>query len=95
MAIDRDEVRRIAELSGLPHEPGDESIADSLRTILDHVAMLEELDVSNVEPTRFGADCCPCDRADEPRSGLTREEALRNAPDVKDGQFRVPGFHEP
>ena len=95
MTIGRDEVRRIAELANLELESADRTFADSLQSILEYVAILDEVDVSGVEPTSFGATQDSCLREDGPRSGLTAEEALRNAPDGRDGQFRVPGVLDP
>lgn len=95
MTIGRDEVLRIAGLANLDLEPADQTFADSLQSILEYVALLDEVDVSGVEPTNFGAAHDPCLREDEPRSGLTAEQALRNAPDGRNGQFRVPGVLDP
>ena len=91
MTIGRDEVLRIAGLAKLELDPTDNSLVDSLQSILEYVALLDEVDVSDVEPTSFGAPGISRDREDEPRAGLTAEEALRNAPDGLEGQFRVPG----
>ena len=78
MTIGLDEVLRIAGLANLELEPADQTFADSLQSILEYVAMLDEVDVSGVEPTSFGATQGSCLREDGPRSGLTAEEALRN-----------------
>ena len=95
MTFGRDEVLRIAKLANLELDTVDDSLADSLRSILDYVSMLDEVDVSGVEPTRFGAVGDSCVREDEPRPGLTADEALRNAPDGADGHFRVPRVIDP
>ena len=95
MTIGRDEVLRIARLANLELEPSDESLVDSLQSILEYVAMLDEIDVSGVEPTSFGAERGSCVREDETRSGLTAKEALQNAPDGVDDLFRVPGVLDP
>jgi len=91
VTIGRDELLRIAGLAKLELDPTDTSLVDSLQSILEYVALLDEVDVSDVEPTNFGAPGFSRDREDEPRAGLTAEEALRNAPDGLEGQFRVPG----
>ena len=95
MTIGRDEVLRIAGLAKLDLDSADDSLTESLQSILDYVAMLDELDVSNVEPTNFGTAGATCLREDEPRPGLSADEALRNAPDDSKGLFRVPGVLEP
>lgn len=91
MTIGRDEVLRIADLANLELDPTDKDLAESLQSIVEYVALLDELDVSGVEPTSFGIVGDTPLREDEPRAGLTAEEALRNAPDGRDGFFRVPG----
>ena len=91
MTIGRDEVLRIAGLAKLELDSTDTSLVDSLQSILEYVALLDEVDVSDVEPTSFGTVAVPHEREDETRASLTAEEALRNAPDGLDGQFRVPG----
>jgi len=95
VTIGRDEVLRIARLANLELEPSDESLVESLQSILEYVALLDEIDVSGVEPTSFGAKHGSCVREDEIRTGLSAKEALQNAPDGVDGQFRVPGVLDP
>lgn len=62
---------------------------DQLSTILDYVAALQELDTEAVPPT---TSALPLDNVmlpDEVRPCLSVEEALANAPDTADNQFRV------
>ncbi len=91
MPIDRAEVQRIARLAHLELDEADvEALTRDLESILDHVAVLDELAVDSVEPTLAGHDRLPALRADEPAPSLSSSEALANAPDVGDGHFRVP-----
>ena len=96
MALSLEEVRRIAALARLrllPHE--EERLAGELSAILDYVRLLEELDVSGVEPmTHALASAETPLRDDEIRPGLSQEEALANAP-ARDGTcFQVPRIIE-
>ena len=90
-AIDRAEVRRIAQLA---HLELDDAVVDALslelESILDYVALLDELDVDAVDPAPWlPVEGSPL-REDEPQPSLTHAEALKNAPDAAEGHFRVP-----
>jgi len=61
-----------------------------LSAILDYIAALQQLDTSQVAPTSSVLPPRTMLRPDEPVPGLSTDEALRNAPDRKDDQFRVP-----
>ncbi len=89
------EVRRVAHLARLALP--DEEIprfARDLERILAHVRQLQELDVEGVEPTAHAMPVTNVFRADEPRPGLTREDALANAPASRAGLFLVPRILE-
>jgi len=61
-----------------------------LGKILAHIDKMSELDTGAVTPTAHVLDVVDVTRADKVEPGLTREEALRNAPAVTDDSFRVP-----
>ena len=91
MAIGRDEARHIARLANLDFT--DEEYARftrQLNAILEHVAQLERLDTSTIEPTSHPVGVAQVLRPDRARPTLTQEEALANAPDSADGHFKVP-----
>ncbi|HSR68654.1 MAG TPA: Asp-tRNA(Asn)/Glu-tRNA(Gln) amidotransferase subunit GatC [Acidobacteriota bacterium] len=94
MKISRDEVEKIAALAHLEYSPEQmEEFVPRFREILDHIARLEELDTQGIEPMYHGLpgeELSEDLREDETRPVLTREEALENAPEEVDGQFRVP-----
>ncbi len=97
MALSLDEVRRIAALARLRLSPEEErTFSVQLSKILDHVAQLEELDVSNVEPMTHalaqGEEASL--REDEVRPSLPPGEALANAPAREGTCFRVPRIIE-
>lgn len=60
-----------------------------LAHILEHVAELDRLDVSGIEPTAHAHPVHNVTRPDESRPGFTPEEALANAPAQAGGQFAV------
>lgn len=61
-----------------------------LSGVLDYVQHVEELDLEDVAPTSRVVDLLNVLRPDEVVPGLTREEALANAPEVSDNGFSVP-----
>ena len=91
MRIDHAEVRRIARLAHLELDDADvEVLTRDLESILDHVALLDELDVSSVEPTAFALETPAEPREDALEPCVPNSEALVNAPESADGHFRVP-----
>lgn len=63
-----------------------------LSAIVGYVRKLDELDTSDVPPTRqVQVSQLPL-RSDEPRPSLPQDEALKEAPRTAEGGFAVPGF---
>ncbi|GAA0497523.1 Asp-tRNA(Asn)/Glu-tRNA(Gln) amidotransferase subunit GatC [Salinibacillus aidingensis] len=93
--ISKDQVKHVANLARLAiTEEEAEKLTDELGSIIKFAEQLNELDTENVEPTTHVLDLKNVMRKDEPKQWLTQEEALKNAPDKKDGQFRVPSILE-
>ena len=91
MAIGRDEVRHIARLANL--EFTDEEIGrftEQFNSILEHVASLDALDTSAIEPTSHVGGGSHALRDDVVVPSIPREEALANAPESGAGHFKVP-----
>ena len=91
MTLTLKEVEHIALLARL--ELSDEEkqrYQQQLSHILDHVTQLQKLDTSYIDTTSGVHPSGSRLRADEPRKGLSVDQALDNAPDVKADQFRVP-----
>ena len=91
MAISRDEVLHVARLARL--ELTDDEVGrftEQLSAILEAVAKVSELDLSDVEPTAHPLDLVNVWAGDEPQPSLPVEDALANAPDARDGFFKVP-----
>lgn len=91
MAITREEVLHVARLARLElAEDEVERFTEQLSAILEAVAKVSELDLSDVEPTAHPLDLVNVGAGDEPRPSLPVAEALRNAPDSENGFFKVP-----
>lgn len=95
MQIDRDEVSRIARLARLRLTGAEQqAYARQLSAVLQHMEKLRQLDTERVEPTYHALPLANVLRRDEVLAGLTRDEALANAPDAAGGGFRVPKIVE-
>jgi len=91
MPITRDEVRHIARLSNLEFSDEEqERFTRQLSAILDHVAHLDRLDTTQVEPTSHAGDETSALRDDLPAPTLPTDQALANAPESGRGLFKVP-----
>ena len=91
--ISLDEVRRIAKLANLDLEGAEaERMARDLGQILAYVEQLREVDVSDVPPMAHVDDAGIVPRPDEVAPSFSQEEALREAPSVEEGGFRVPAY---
>ena len=89
--IAREEVLHVARLARLAlAEDEIEPMARELSAVLDHIAKIGELDLSDVPPTSHVVELTGALRADEPRPCLPREVALAQAPAVSDEGFLVP-----
>jgi aspartyl-tRNA(Asn)/glutamyl-tRNA(Gln) amidotransferase subunit C len=89
--IDRDQVLHVAKLARLKLTDDDlDRMPEELSKILEHVETMNELNLEGVEPTSHVVDLTNVLREDVPRPGLSREQALGQAPDAADGGFRVP-----
>jgi aspartyl-tRNA(Asn)/glutamyl-tRNA(Gln) amidotransferase subunit C len=95
VSLTRDQVRHVAMLARIALEPGDEEFyAQQLSGILAHIDRLQQVDTDDIPPTAQVVEIVNQLREDEPRPGLTQEEALANAPAAQDGFFRVPSIQE-
>ena len=90
MALDRNEVERIATLAriGLTDEEL-ETLGEQLSSILEQFRVLSELDTTDVTPTAHPVQLQTVMRDDVPSSSLESEEVLRNAPRREGDFFRV------
>lgn len=95
MKISLQDVEQVAQLSRLELGDADrEDFSVRLNAILNHMDMLNSVDTTNIEPTIYVIPQEGRLRADVPRESLSREDALKNAPEHEDGYFRVPKILE-
>ena len=89
--ITEEEVRHIAELAHLKLTDGEvEKFTKQLGDILDYFDKLDEVDTEDVVPTAYTIPMKNVLREDEVEESLDKEKVLKNAPDKREGQFRVP-----
>jgi aspartyl-tRNA(Asn)/glutamyl-tRNA(Gln) amidotransferase subunit C len=89
------DVKYVAHLARLSLSPEEEQkFQAQLGNILGYIAKLNELDVSNVEPTAHAVPLVNITRPDETRPSLPHEDAMRNAPAQANGLFLVPKIVE-
>jgi aspartyl-tRNA(Asn)/glutamyl-tRNA(Gln) amidotransferase subunit C len=89
--IGRDEVLHVAQLARLALSEAElEPMARELSAVLDHVAHIGELDLTDVPPTSHVVEVTGALRPDEPIPSLPRAVVLSQAPDASDEGFLVP-----
>jgi aspartyl-tRNA(Asn)/glutamyl-tRNA(Gln) amidotransferase subunit C len=95
MAAAEIDIKYVAHLSRISLSPDEEKkIGSQLGNVLSYIEKLNELDVSNVEPTAHAVPMANVTRADEIRPSLPHDEAMRNAPKQANGLFIVPKIVE-
>ena len=88
-------VKYVAHLARLNLSPEEEQkFGTQLNQVLGYVDKLNQLDVSQVEPTAHAVPLVNVTRADEVQPSLSNEDALRNAPAKANGLFIVPKIVE-
>ena len=95
MTLSQKEVEHIAMLARLQlSEAEKELYRAQLSSILDHVARLQDLDTGDIPPTFSVLPLQSVLRSDEPAPGLEAQDLLLNAPQIENGQFRIPAVFE-
>ena len=91
MPLSKKEVEHIADLARL-HLEEDEIVRfqQQLSDILDHIGILQSVETSAVDSTTSDGPKDSRLREDIAGKAMSRDELLKNAPDVKSHQFRVP-----
>jgi aspartyl-tRNA(Asn)/glutamyl-tRNA(Gln) amidotransferase subunit C len=86
------DVQKLAQLSAL--NLNDDEVAalvGELNHILGYVEQLNDVDTEGVEPTYQVTGLHTVTRPDEIIDyGVSQQDLLKNAPDVQDGQMKVP-----
>jgi aspartyl-tRNA(Asn)/glutamyl-tRNA(Gln) amidotransferase subunit C len=95
MSLTLAEVDHIAKLARLSLSAEEKSrYREQLSSILDYVAMLQEVDTSAISAASgVQPDECPL-RIDTPSTPMSTSELLKNAPATTKNQFRVPPVFE-
>lgn len=86
--IDIDHLATLARLALTPEEKA--RFTAQLGDILGYVEQLKKANIDGVEPTAHATPIFNVLQADEPRAGLSVEDALRNALAQRDNMFVVP-----
>jgi len=89
------DVKYVAHLARLNLSPEEEQkFGTQLSQVLGYVEKLNQVDVSQVEPTAHAMPLVNVTRPDETQPSISNEEALRNAPASANGLFIVPKIVE-
>lgn len=95
MSLTLSEVEHIAKLARLNLSAEEKSrYREQLSSILDYVAMLQEVDTTEISAASgVQPDECPL-RADDPTTPMTTSDLLENTPATTKNQFKVPPVFE-
>jgi len=84
-------IKRLAALSRLQFSPAEvEELRGDLSRILSFVEKINEVDLAGVEPLIYLTDENNMLRPDEIKQEISKEDALKNAPDHDRDYFRMP-----
>ena len=91
MRVQKEEILKMAKLARL--EISDDEVVrmqDSLGQLVEYLDVLKQLDLKDVEPMT-AVDSAPRPlRPDVEKSMLSKEQALRNAPEINLEHFSIP-----
>lgn len=90
MSLTISAVEQVAALARLGlRDDEKERLRQQLSSILEHFAVLNQLDTSSIPPTAQVVDLVNVLRDDVVQPSLSQEAVLRNAPQSRDGFFEV------
>ncbi len=91
MAVTLNDVEHVAALARLAFtEEEKQRLTSELNDILRYMEQLNSLDTEHVEPLSHVIELSNAFREDVRTPGVTREEALKNAPAKNEKFFKVP-----
>ena len=91
LAISRKDVEHVAKLARLTlNEEETEKFAVEIGAVLDHLRVLDSVDLTDVPPSYQAMDIRQPLRPDTPAPSLSREQALELAPEDDGNFFIVP-----
>ena len=89
--ISSNDVVKVAALARLALSPDEVVLfTQQLRTVLEHAADVEALDLADLPPTAHPLELANVLRPDIVRPSIDRDELLSQAPKVVDNRFGVP-----
>jgi len=95
MAITIEEVKKIANLARIKLTSVEEKRhAETISVVLDYMKILNEVDISGVEPTSQVTGLEDVVREDVPRGCEIRKELLGQLPKMKNNELVVPAVFE-
>jgi aspartyl-tRNA(Asn)/glutamyl-tRNA(Gln) amidotransferase subunit C len=93
MEITREQIKHLAHLSRLELSEAElDAMQGDMTKILGFVAKIESLDLDGVEPLTQMSKSVDVMREDKVANMISKEDALKNAPDANSDYFRVPKF---
>ena len=91
MKLDKNTVKRIADLSKLEFTSDETTaILKDMNQMLEFIDQLKELDTTNIEPLIHMTEDENVLREDDAISGVSQQEALKNAPSKDSTYFKIP-----
>ena len=91
MKLDKNTVKRIAELSKLEFTSDETTaILKDMNQMLEFIDQLKELDTSNIDPLIHMTEDENILREDDAITGASQQEALKNAPSKDSTYFKFP-----
>ncbi|MGI6778343.1 MAG: Asp-tRNA(Asn)/Glu-tRNA(Gln) amidotransferase subunit GatC [Acetivibrionales bacterium] len=91
MKVTKDTMEHVANLARLDlSEHEKKKLASEMESIISFMKKLSELDTSNVKPMEHVMPISNVLREDRVKKSYERDKILANAPDSKDGCFKVP-----
>jgi len=93
MNIDLKTVNRVAALAKLDFTDDEKTrLQEDLNKIVAYFDKLNEVDTEGIEPLIFMTDEVNVFRKDIPFQEISKEEALKNAPQKNSDYYKVPKF---
>ena len=93
MEISKEQIKHLAHLGRLELSEAEiDAMQGDMSKILDFVAQVEKLDLEGVEPLTQMSKSVNVMRQDEVANMISKEDALKNAPDANSDYFRVSKF---
>lgn len=93
MEINIDIINKLSDLAKLNFSENEKvNLEKDMNQIISFFEKMNEVNTDNIEPLIFMTDEENILRSDEPKSFITHQEALLNAPAKDSDYFKVPKF---